>query len=71
MLIAYQGAGETFRGTFNSAVDRTLDEPGTSAKNDAIANQGVREMDTGNFNSETKAREGVNPSHTITPGRRV
>jgi len=65
------GAGETLRGTFNSGVDRTFDEPGASAKSDAVANQGVREMETGNFNRETKAREGVNPSHTITPGRRV
>lgn len=46
-----QGAGETLRGTVNSAVDRRFNEqPATVAAHQQIAEQGRREIETGRLN---------------------
>jgi len=55
------GAGEAIRGKFNSSVDQAFNEPTGVAKNNAIAQQGAGEMDTGRFSHATKNREGVVP----------
>ncbi len=48
---AKQGAGETLRGTVNSAVDRQFHAPaGTVAAHEEVANAGRREIESGRLN---------------------
>ncbi|KAI9732931.1 MAG: hypothetical protein M1818_007364 [Claussenomyces sp. TS43310] len=66
------GLGETIRGTFNSSVDEAFnpaEKSGSAAvnqsKNDAIAQQGINEVETGHFSANTKAKEGARPGNGI------
>jgi hypothetical protein len=38
-----------------------MNQPSGAAKNDAVANEGMREMETGKFSNVTRAREGARP----------
>jgi hypothetical protein len=51
------GTGETIRGTFNQAVDTAFDDKAGEAKNKAVAEKGIREVETGDRNFG--ARHGV------------
>ncbi|KLJ08727.1 hypothetical protein EMPG_15841 [Blastomyces silverae] len=51
------GLGENIRGNVNAAVDRAMKDPEGVRKNEAIAREGEREVETGEFSRATKARE--------------
>jgi len=55
------GAGEALRGTFNSAVDELAGDAHGKVKNDNITVGGVNEMESGQFTTGTKNREGAIP----------
>ncbi|OAX85534.1 hypothetical protein ACJ72_00072 [Emergomyces africanus] len=57
-LAGVHGLGETIRGSANAAVDRGMKDPEGVRKNEAIAREGEREVETGQFSQTTKAREG-------------
>jgi hypothetical protein len=60
VVAGIHGAGESIRGSFNAAVDRTFNEPEGVAKNEAIQRQGEYETRSGQFSSSTKQKEGFN-----------
>ncbi|KAK2741743.1 hypothetical protein FQN55_008243 [Onygenales sp. PD_40] len=51
------GVGESLRGNANAAVDRAMEDPEGVRKNEAIAREGEREVQTGEFSRGTKKRE--------------
>ncbi|KAK2779222.1 hypothetical protein FQN52_002518 [Onygenales sp. PD_12] len=51
------GVGESLRGNANAAVDRAMEDPEGVRKNEAIAREGEREVQTGEFSWGTKKRE--------------
>ncbi|KAL2002303.1 hypothetical protein VTN02DRAFT_210 [Thermoascus thermophilus] len=55
---SFHGAGESIRGTFNKAIDSLFNDTEGMAKNEAIAQAGEREVQSGDFAPSTKAREG-------------
>ena len=59
-LTAKQGAGETVRGTFNSAVDRRFNQPPDQvAAHNQTANSGRMEMDSGQLSNDSRQAGGV------------
>lgn len=47
--IRIQGTGESLRGNLNAAFDKTFGDEEGAAKNSAIAQQGEREISSGQF----------------------
>jgi hypothetical protein len=60
-IAAVHGTGEALRGAFNAKVDEVGGDREGVAKNTAVQNQGLSEVETGNFAHGTKNREGVVP----------
>ncbi|ODH14576.1 hypothetical protein ACO22_06547 [Paracoccidioides brasiliensis] len=56
-LAGIHGVGESIRGSVNAAVDRAMKDDEGARKNEAIAREGRRELETGKFSRATKARE--------------
>ena len=54
------GAGETIRGTFNQAVDKTFDDSAGQVENQAVVDKGA---------SEIRAGETVGQKHGVKNGR--
>jgi len=61
ILAGIHGAGEKLRGEINGWVDSAAGEQEGVQKNAAIANAGDAEMQTGQFSTGTKNREGAVP----------
>ncbi|KAK2861323.1 hypothetical protein FQN49_004316 [Arthroderma sp. PD_2] len=53
------GLGEKIRGTAGAAVDRAMNDPEGSAKNERVVREGEQEMTTGDFSHNTREREGL------------
>ncbi|EEH50369.1 uncharacterized protein PADG_06448 [Paracoccidioides brasiliensis Pb18] len=56
-LAGIHGVGESIRASVNAAVDRAMKDDEGARKNEAIAREGRRELETGKFSRATKARE--------------
>ena len=52
---AFHGAGEGIRGTVNSFFDDLGGDKGAAAKQDAVTQKGVNEMEGGHFNAHDMA----------------
>ncbi|EEQ91471.1 uncharacterized protein BDCG_06591 [Blastomyces dermatitidis ER-3] len=59
------GLGENIRGNVNAAVDRAMKDPEGVRKNETIAIEGEREVETGEFSRATKARESGHEYDTL------
>ncbi|KAK2809074.1 hypothetical protein FQN50_004127 [Emmonsiellopsis sp. PD_5] len=59
------GVGESLRGNANAAVDRAMEDPEGVRKNEAIAREGEREVQTGEFSRGTKKREMGHDRHQL------
>ena len=60
VLTGLKGAGETLRGTFNSAVDRRFNAPPEQiAAHNQVAQGGRAEIDSGHFNHNGRQAGGV------------
>ncbi|EEH41094.2 hypothetical protein PAAG_03380 [Paracoccidioides lutzii Pb01] len=56
-LAGIHGVGESIRGSVNAAVDRAMKDDEGARKNEVIAREGERELETWKFSRATKARE--------------
>jgi len=53
------GAGETLRGTFNAAIDKSMNEPEhVTARHDAVAARGKNEISTGHRSEQDQQKLG-------------
>ncbi|KAK2758986.1 hypothetical protein FQN54_003084 [Arachnomyces sp. PD_36] len=57
----FHGAGETLRGALTGKVDRSFGDSSGTAKNEAVMNNGMNEIETGRFSDTTREREGARP----------
>ncbi|KAG8528228.1 uncharacterized protein KY384_007145 [Bacidia gigantensis] len=57
--VGIHGAGETLRGTFNSAVDKRFHDPEAVARNQAIADSGRQEIESGKLSQASRAQGGI------------